>query len=111
MGSRNKTNTKEKKDPLLLLIKTLFVIILIVTIGTIGYRIFGNIQWIDAFHNASLVFTATTIVEPVNTYSGKIFSSIYNIICAVFVLLILGVIVGAIIDKKDFTGIDDDDDN
>ena len=86
-------NRKNKRDPLLTILIVLFVIIYIVSIGTIGYRIFAGQEWIDAFVNGALVFTATTLVEPVNTYEGKVFTGIYNLLSGVFVLVLLGVIL------------------
>lgn len=85
--------SERKRDPLLTILIVLFVIILVVAIGTIGYRIFAHQEWIDAFVNGALVFTATTLVEPVNTYEGKVFTGIYNILSGIFVLILLGVIL------------------
>lgn len=82
----------KKDDPLLIILIVLFIMFIVVTIGTIGYRIFGKIAWIDAFHNGALVFTATSVITPVYTYEGKIFSSFYNLFSAIFVLVILGII-------------------
>ena len=82
----------KKDDPLLIILTVLFIMFIVVSIGTIGYRIFGKIAWIDAFHNGALVFTATSVIAPVNTYNGKIFSAFYNLFSAIFVLVILGII-------------------
>jgi flagellar basal body-associated protein FliL len=93
-GCRDDHKLKNKtRDPLLTILIVFLLIILIVSIGTIGYRIFANMAWIDAFHNGALVFTATTVVNPIETYEGKIFSAIYNILSAVFVLVLLGIIL------------------
>ena len=76
------------------LVLTIFLIVfLVVLIGTIGYRIFGEIAWIDAFHNGAMIFTSTSLVTPVNTYNGKIFSSFYNLLTGIFVLVIIGVVI------------------
>jgi biotin transporter BioY len=54
-------------DPLLTFLTVLFVIILVVAVGTIGFRIFAEQEWIDAFVNGALVFTSTSIITPNNT--------------------------------------------
>ena len=112
IGTAGKNVTKSRSDPLLLILIVLFVVMLIVGIGTIGYRIFAEIEWIDAFHNGALVFTATSEVTPITTYNGKIFSSIYNLLSGIFVLVLLGVILrGALVqfDQTDNTDNQNDD--
>lgn len=105
-GNLNRKN-KSKKDPLLTILIVLFIIILIVSIGTIGYRIFAHQEWIDAFVNGALVFTATTLVEPVTTYEGKVFTGIYNLLSGIFVLILLGVVLSGALQA--FTGSEDDE--
>ena len=80
-------------DPLFLILLVLFIIFIMVTIGTIGYRIFGEIEWIDAFHNGAMIFTSTSLVTPIDTYNGKIFSAFYNLLSGIFALIIIGIIV------------------
>jgi len=80
-------------DPLLLILIALFILFMIITVGTLGYRVFGKVAWIDAFHNASMVLTSTSLVTPIKNYNGKIFSSFYNLLTGIFVLVIIGVII------------------
>lgn len=94
---------KEEDDPLFLLLIILLILSIIIGIGTIGYRIFGNMEWIDAFHNGSMVLTSTSLVTMVNTYHGKIFSALYNLFTGVFVILIIGVILRRALDQTDIT--------
>nr|QBK91529.1 MAG: uncharacterized protein LCPAC302_01490 [Pithovirus LCPAC302] len=106
----------EGADPLLQFLIVLFIILLIVSVGTIGYRIFAELEWIDAFHNGAMVFTSTSLVVPVKTYIGKIFSSFYNLLSGIFVLIIIGVIVrrglrGAGISTIPTTSNNNDDDD
>ncbi len=84
---------KRKRDPLSSILTVLFIIILVVTVGTIGFRIFAHQKWIDAFVNGALIFTATSLIEPVHTYQGKVFMSFYNIISGIFALVLLGIIL------------------
>ncbi len=89
----DKRDSEVKRDPLLTILIVLFVIILIVSVGTIGFHVFGKQNWIDSFVNGALMFTSTTLVTPVYTYHGKIFAAIYNIISAVLVLVLLTIIL------------------
>ena len=73
--------------------KTLKEIFLILIIGTLGYKIYGKLKWIDSFHNASMVLTATSLITLVDSYEGKIFSSFYNLLTGIFVLVIIGVVI------------------
>lgn len=76
-----------------LILLALFILFLILTIGTIGYRLYGKLKWIDSFHNASMVLTATSLITIVDSYEGKIFSSFYNLLTGIFVLVIIGVVI------------------
>ncbi len=84
---------EEGGDVAFFLLLAFIILFLIITIGTIGYRIFGELSWIDSFHNGSMVLTSTSLVTRVQTYTGKIFSSFYNILTGIFILIILGVVV------------------
>jgi len=83
----------DEGDTLLLILMALFIIMIVVSIGTIGYRVFAEMEWIDAFHNGAMVFTSTSLINPVTSYNGKIFSAFYNLMSGIFVLVIIGVIV------------------
>lgn len=95
MGINNIDGSNETvgDDPLLLILTALFILFLIITVGTLGYRVFGRVAWIDAFHNAAMVLTSTSLVTPIKRYNGKIFSAFYNLLTGVFVLVIVGVII------------------
>lgn len=69
------------------------IMVLVILVGTLGYHIFGDMSWIDAFHNGSMILTSTSLVTPVNTYEGKLFSSFYNLFCGIFIIVIIGIIV------------------
>lgn len=108
-------------DTLFQILIVLFIIMIVVSIGTIGYRIFGEMEWIDAFHNGAMVFTSTSLINPIHAYNGKIFSAFYNLLCGIFVLIIIGVIVrrgltaagisGTTRSESDGNGDDDDCDS
>jgi hypothetical protein len=110
MGINNLDGRNEKGgDPLLLIFVALFILLLIVTIGTIGYRIYGRIAWIDAFHNAAMVLTSTSLVTPVTDYDAKIFSAFYNLMSGIFVLVIIGVVIRKSLTLSGISDVPDND--
>ena len=94
---------EEGGDVAFFLLLAFIILFLIITIGTIGYRIFGELSWIDSFHNGSMVLTSTSLVTRVQTYTGKIFSSFYNILSGIFILIILGVVVRKALSDADIS--------
>jgi hypothetical protein len=61
-------------------------------IGTVGYHVLGNIKWIDAFLNASMILTGMGPVDKMETDGGKIFSALYAIFSGVAFLTFVGVL-------------------
>jgi hypothetical protein len=45
--------------------------------GTLGYRYFGELAWIDAFHNACMILTGMGPVAEMKSTTAKLFSSFY----------------------------------
>jgi hypothetical protein len=46
-------------------------------LGTLGYHVFGQLAWIDAFLNASMILTGMGPVDPMRTPEAKLFASFY----------------------------------
>lgn len=82
----NKTkNIHIKKYIIIILILLLISII----IGTLGFKYFTNLNWIDCFYNACLIFTTTGIIFEPSSNNAKFFISLYSIYSSVFILIIL----------------------
>jgi len=45
--------------------------------GVWGYHFFGDLPWIDAFLNASMILGGMGPVDPMQTEAGKIFAGCY----------------------------------
>jgi hypothetical protein len=55
-----------------------FMLILFsVAIGCLGYHYLGNLNWIDAFHNACMILTGMGPVAEMQSNTAKFFSSFY----------------------------------
>jgi len=61
-------------------------------IGTIGYHITGNLGWVDAFLNASMILTGMGPVDKLETDAAKVFASFYAIFSGVAFLTFCGVL-------------------
>ena len=71
----------------------LLVVMAFVGIGTVGYREFGGLPWIDAFLNASMIFSGMGPVDPMKTDSGKLFAAIYALLCGLVLLAVASMIM------------------
>jgi hypothetical protein len=77
----------------------LCLIIISVLLGTIGYRIFGSLTWIDSFHMACMILTGMGPVVVMEASSAKLFSSFYALYSGVAFLSITAVFFAPIIHR------------
>jgi len=79
-----------------------FAIVLIVFsvgIGTLGYKHFGNLNWIDSFYMACMILTGMGPVSEMTTNSSKLFSSFYALYSGIAFLSITAVFFAPIIHR------------
>ena len=62
-------------------------------IGILGYRWFGELSWIDALLNASMILTGMGPVNAMTTTAGKVFASFYALFSGVVFLSATAVIL------------------
>jgi hypothetical protein len=62
-------------------------------IGTIGYHNCGDLSWIDAFYNASLILTGMGPVSVLTSNGAKLFASFYAIYSGVAFLSVSAIIL------------------
>jgi hypothetical protein len=70
----------------------LLILLSSVGLGTVGYHVLGNIPWLDAFLNASMILTGMGPVDRMETGGGKLFSALYAIFSGVAFLTFVGVL-------------------
>jgi hypothetical protein len=63
-----------------------------VGIGVVGYHVLGNLPWLDAFLNASMILTGMGPVDRMETDGAKLFSALYAIFSGVAFLTFVGVL-------------------
>ena len=81
---------------------TLFALLLIfvsVSIGTTGYHIFGQLDWLDSFHMACMILTGMGPIAEMTTREAKLFSSFYALYSGVAFLSITAVFFAPIIHR------------
>ena len=77
-----------------------FVMILVsLGIGGVGYHFFGNLDWLSAFLNASMILTGMGPVDPMVEPIGKLFAIFYSLFSGVTFLIIAGIIFAPIYQR------------
>jgi len=75
---------------------SLIVLIFSIGIGTMGYHIWGELYWIDAFLNASMILTGMGPVDHLNTAAGKLFAAFYALFSGISFLTFVAVLFAPI---------------
>ena len=81
------------------LVYTFLIIAVSLCIGTIGYHFLANCQWIDAFHNASMILSGMGPVINIENNAGKLFSSFYALFSGLMFVTNLGVLLTPLIHR------------
>lgn len=71
----------------------LLVVAAFVAVGTVGYHVFGQLDWIDGFVNASMIFSGMGPVDSMVTTAGKLFAAIYALLCGLVLFAVASVIM------------------
>lgn len=74
----------------------IFVILMLVfclIIGVLGYHYLADVNWIDSFHNASMILSGMGPVAEIRSVRGKIFSSIYALLSGILFITSIGFMV------------------
>lgn len=81
---------------------TLFAIFLILFscgIGTLGYRYYADLGWIDSFYMACMILTGMGPISDMPNDSAKLFSSFYALYSGVAFLSITAVFFAPVIHR------------
>ena len=69
------------------------LLLVAVGIGAAGYHVFGDLPWLDAAVNATMILTGMGPVNPVVTPAGKLFAIVYALFSGVFFLTMVAVLL------------------
>jgi hypothetical protein len=75
------------------------LIVFSVLLGTIGYRYFASIPWLDSFYMACMILTGMGPVADMTSNAAKLFSSLYALYSGVAFLSITAVFFTPIIHR------------
>ena len=62
-------------------------------LGTIGYRWLGNLPWIDAFLNASMIIGGMGPVDHLDRASAKLFAAVYALFSGLVFVALMGLVL------------------
>ena len=68
-------------------------------IGVLGYHYTSGAEWIDAFHNASMILSGMGPVIEIKNNAGKWFSSIYALFSGIVFITNIGIILAPAIHR------------
>ena len=68
-------------------------------IGSVGYHWFGELPWIDALLNASMILTGMGPVDPMKTTGGKLFASFYALYSGIAFLTMVAVLAAPLLHR------------
>ncbi len=71
---------------------SLLILFASLAMGTLGYKIFGHLHWVDALLNASMILTGMGPVDHLDTTAGKLFASFYALFSGIAFLTFAGVL-------------------
>lgn len=70
-----------------------------VLMGTVGYRHFSEVGWLDSFHMACMILTGMGPVVEMKSTAAKVFSSFYALYSGVAFLSITAVFFAPIVHR------------
>jgi len=78
---------------------TIFLLVLSLGVGAVGYHYFNELSWLDAVLNASMILTGMGPVDPMKNASAKWFASGYAIFSGVAFLTIVSVFLSPLVHR------------
>ena len=77
----------------------LFITILALLIGMVGYRHFEGMPWVDAFENAAMILSGMVPVSELHNAGAKIFAGAYALFSGTLFLVIIAIVMAPIIHR------------
>jgi hypothetical protein len=91
---------------------TLVIVAFSLFLGGVGYHFFGELNWIDAVLNASMILTGMGPVDPMRTTAGKLFATFYALYSGIAFLTMMAVLLAPIVHRfMHMFHVEQDDDN
>ena len=71
---------------------TIAIIIFSLFMGSVGYHCFGELSWIDALLNASMILAGMGPVDPIRSSAAKLFASFYALYSGITFLSVVAIL-------------------
>jgi hypothetical protein len=78
---------------------TLVIVVFSLTIGTLGYSYFGELDWVDGLLNAAMILTGMGPVDRMTTTSGKLFATFYALYSGIAFLSMIAVLMAPVLHR------------
>lgn len=78
---------------------SLAIVLLSLLIGSFGYHVFGDLPWIDALLNASMILTGMGPVDSMTSTGGKLFASFYALYSGIAFLTMMAVLLAPVVHR------------
>lgn len=76
-----------------------FLIVVALYIGMLGYHVFEKMSWIDSFLNASMILSGMGPATNLVTNAGKIFAGLYALFSGLAFIAIVVIILSPLIHR------------
>lgn len=77
----------------------IFVILVSLYLGMLGYHHFEGMNWIDAYVNAAMILSGMGPLTPLNSNAGKIFAGTYALYSGLALIFSVGIIFAPLIHR------------
>lgn len=77
----------------------IILITLAMLIGMIGYHVFEEMPWIDAFVNSAMILSGMGPIGTLKYHSGKLFAGFYALFSGFVFIAIIGVVFAPVIHR------------
>ena len=77
----------------------LFVVVVSLAIGMLGYHHFEKMPWVDAFLNAAMILSGMGPVATLQTDASKLFSGFYALYSGIALISVVGIIFAPIVHR------------
>jgi hypothetical protein len=78
---------------------TLGIVIFSLSIGSVGYAYFGELNWDDALLNAAMILTGMGPVDRMVTTSGKLFATFYALYSGIAFLTMMAITMAPVLHR------------
>lgn len=78
---------------------TLVIVAFSLLLGGAGYHYLGELPWIDAVLNASMILTGMGPVDPMRSTAGKLFATFYALYSGIAFLTMMAVLLAPLVHR------------